>query len=253
MSGSEYTRFGGNTTCIAFESAGKLIIVDCGSGLLALQKELFDTRRYSSAEIYITHLHWDHIQGIAFFNPFFNKYNSFDIYSESRYGNGIGEQIKGIMNSPMFPVNADAFQANISYHDILCGQTCKSSIARVDTIRLEHPNICTGYRFEMEGKIVCVICDCEKTDEAAEKLIAGADVLIYDAQYTKEEYQLKKGWGHSTWEDGCRLAKKCRVKQLVLTHHDPFRSDQALEQMQEEARKDFKEAFFSYDGMQMIL
>lgn len=253
VSGREYLEYGGNTTCIAIRTGRRLLVVDCGTGMQALQRELFDKGLYRSADIFISHLHWDHIQGIAFFAPFFSPECRFSLYGEERCGDSIQEQIQSIMSSPMFPVETDAFLSDMEFHTIVCGECIRLEDIRVDTIRLSHPNVCTGYRFQAEGKRVCVIADCEQTTDEILEFAGRADLLIYDAQYTKEEYEDKKGWGHSTWEAACSFARKCRADRLILTHHDPSRTDKALETLQRRVVKAFPEAVFAYDGMRCIL
>lgn len=253
VSGRRFMGYGGNTTCIAIRAGKQLLVVDCGTGMQDLQREEFDNGCYKEASFFVTHLHWDHIQGIAFFAPFFSPKYSFQIYGEERYDNSMKEQIESIMQSPVFPVDADAFRSQINYHTIECGTSIQDGEVTVDTIRLNHPNICTGYRFNYHNKSVCVIADCEATDEQVRKFAQGCDLLIYDAQYTKEEYEDKKGWGHSNWEAACEFARECEAGRLLLTHHDPGRTDSKLHEMQEEAAKRFSQALFAFDGLSVRL
>lgn len=253
VSGQEYLYYGGNTTCIAFEAEGSLLVVDCGTGLQRLWKDKFSTMEYNNASFLISHLHWDHIQGFAFFNPFFQSEYTFSLYGEARYGNSIAEQIEQIMKSPVFPIEADAFQASMEYHTISCGDRLHIQGFTVDTIRLDHPNLCTGFRISHDGRSVCVISDSEKTSPDVLSFAQDADVLIYDAQYTQEEYEKKVGWGHSTWEEGCAFAKSCRAGRLILTHHDTYRTDKELDELQRKATNLFQNAVFAYDGLRIKL
>lgn len=251
--GAEYTRYGGNTTCVTIETKEGLFIIDCGTGLQSVQKKLFHTGKYEKANIFISHLHWDHIQGAAFFAPFFSKDYKFVIYGEERYGKSLQEQLNGILESPMFPVKPDAFLADMQYSDITCSQRFEVNGMMVDTIRLDHPDICTGYRFTCGDKKICMIGDCEQHREEIEEFAKGADVVIFDAQYTDSEYISKRGWGHSTWQQGCGFAQKCRVGQLILTHHDPFRTDEQLDIIQEKAAEYYGKALVAFDGMCITL
>lgn len=253
--GKEYMEYGGNTTCIGLEAEDKLFILDCGTGLMSLQKMQFDTEHYRSAHIFITHLHWDHIQGIAFFGPFFAPGCEFEIYGERRYDKSIREQIESVMESPMFPVQADSFQAKMDYRDVSCGDRIQIGGVAIETIRLDHPNVCTGYRITYGGKSVCLAGDCENANEEIEAFAMGADVLICDAQYTDAEYPAKKGWGHSTWQRCCQLGEKCRAGKLILTHHDPSRTDMELEALKKELRKNGygENAVFAFDGMELLV
>lgn len=249
VSGSEFLKYGGNTTCIAFQADDTLLILDCGTGILPLQKDLFQSGRFRSAQVFISHIHWDHIQGIAFFGSFFNPNCHFDLYGEARYGATLRQQVDGIMNSPMFPIEADAFGAEMNYHDFICGDTLHANGIRVETCRLDHPNICTGYRFYYQGKSICMVGDYEHGSDAPVEFAKGADVLIYDAQYTNQEYPAKKGWGHSTWEEACRFADQCNAKQLLLTHHDPARTDDMLDKLQILVEQRRPGTLFAQEGM----
>lgn len=249
----EYMKYGGNTTCIAVETKQGLSILDCGTGMQHLQQEYFEKRGYRRADIFISHIHWDHVQGIPFFSPFFDRNCSFRIYGELRKTMCLQEQIEGILKSPMFPVKADALLADMEYMDFKCTDSIETCSGIVDTIRTEHPNTCTGYRFSFGDKRICFLIDCEMTNAACEELAADADILIMDAQYTQEEYPAKIGWGHSTYVSCCEFARKCGVQRLVLTHHDPFRKDIELDSMQKAAAMLLPGAVFASDGMRIEL
>lgn len=252
VSGADYMKYGGNTACIAFETDGRLMILDCGTGMHSLQQEYFQKKGYKEADIFISHIHWDHVQGIPFFAPFFNKECRFDIYGEERKKMSIGEQIEAILKSPMFPVKADALLAQMEYKEIICGEKTETDMGIVDAIRLHHPNVCTGYTFHIGGKKICSLIDCENTNEEIIRFAEGADLLIMDAQYTKEEYAVKQGWGHSTCESCCRFAEASGAGKLVLMHHDPFHTDSMLDLMQHTVR-DYPGTVFAYDGMKLLL
>lgn len=253
VSGRKFMGYGGNTTCIAIRAGRQLLVVDCGTGMQDLQREEFEGGQYREASFFISHLHWDHIQGIAFFTPFFSPACSFHIYGEERYGDTMQKQIESIMQSPVFPVEAEAFQSKMVFHTIECNMPIQEGEVLVETVRLNHPNICTGYSFSYHGKKVCVVADCEQPDEEILRFAQNCDLLIYDAQYTQEEYRSKAGWGHSTWEEGCKFAKQCNAGRLLLTHHDPGRTDSMLHEMQEAAADRFSQALFAFDGMSIHL
>lgn len=253
VSGSEFMKYGGNTTCIALYVEDTLLAVDCGTGLAPLQASRFNTGDFSSADIFLTHVHWDHIQGIPFFGPFFSPKCDFTIYGERRDGLTLLEQLRLAMRGPMFPVTPDALGARIDWREIECGDVIPAGGATVHSFRLRHPDVCTGYRFEYAGKSVCVVGDYEHGEPAPTEWAAGADALIYDAQYTDAEYPGKKGWGHSTWREACAFAKRCGAKRLYLTHHDPWRTDAQLAQMEQEAREVFPQTTFAREGLRVVL
>lgn len=253
VSGAQFLKYGGSTTCIALYMGERLFVVDCGTGLMPLQAALFDTGRFSRADVFLTHIHWDHVQGIPFFGPLFSPACRFDFYGERRLEMGLQQQIGLVMTAPVFPVTMDAFHAGIAYHDIPCGGTLELDGVLVRTCRLRHPDVCTGYRFEWEGKSVCVAGDYEHGGEEPLELARDADVLVYDAQYTDREYEGKRGWGHSTWRKGCELAAKCGAKQLLLTHHDPWRTDAQLDEMEAQAREIFPGARFAAERLRVTV
>lgn len=228
------------------------LIVDCGTGLLPLQGEFMKEGGFRGADIFITHIHWDHIQGIAFFTPFFCPDYRFAVYGEPRHGKDVREQIYGIMNSPMFPVEADSFNADMSYNNIHAKQSFTVGDVAVDTIRLRHPNICTGYRFTYEGKSICIVADYEHsvgdTDVAA--FAKGCGLLVYDAQYDDEAYEKSKvGWGHSTWQKGLAFAAAVGAGKVMLTHHDPMSTDAYLDNLQEKISREAPNAFLAMEGV----
>lgn len=228
-------------------------MVDCGTGLLRLQKQFFDTGEFKEADVFFTHMHWDHVQGFAFFSPFFSSKCSFRFYGEKREGLGLREQLNQVFHAPVFPIGMDAFGAHFAFREITAGERLQFGEVVVDTIRLAHPNVCTGYRFKLRNITVCIVSDYEHVGDFPLSFAQNADILIYDAQYDESEYSLKKSWGHSTWQQGCRFAKQCGAKRLLLTHHDPFRSDEALEGLQALVDKALPGASFTYDGMTITL
>lgn len=249
VSRSSVLKYGGNTTCIAVYAGERLLIVDCGTGLAGLQTALFQSGRYHSADILVTHSHWDHVQGIPFFSPLFSPENVFTFYSEMREGRTFSQQLEQLMAPPLFPIRAASLGAQITYREITCGETLELGGVCVQTARLTHPNTCTGFRVYYGEKSVCVVGDYEHGGRDVYAFAQGADVVIYDAQYQDEEYERKKGWGHSTWREGCKLAQACGVKQLYLTHHDPSRSDAELEVMEREAQQVFSNSRFAFEGL----
>lgn len=236
---------------MALIADGHLIVVDCGTGLLTLYQELFENKQlFDGADIFLTHVHWDHIQALAFFPPVFSDQYHFSIYGEKRLGKVLSEQIDGAFCPPIFPVHINA----LGYHEINCGDCLNvGNGVEVRTTRLTHPDICTGYRFTYHGKSVCVVSDYEHGGDEPLEFARDADVLIYDGQYMPEEYEKKRGWGHSTWVAGCDFARRCSAKMLLLTHHDPMHTDVKLAKMQEAVTKEMPGALLVWDGMRIAL
>lgn len=249
-------RYGGNTLCHELRTArGTLVIIDCGTGLHGLGLKLLSGgRRGLAGHILISHTHWDHIQGIPFFAPFFVPGNKWNIYGPKGLNQSLRETLAGQMQHAYFPITTDEFGASIRYHDLLEG-TFEIDDLKVTTQYLNHPALTLGYRLEADGATVVYCCDHEPfsldvaegrreffgLDQRHADFIQGADLLIHDAQYTAAEYPSKLGWGHSTAEFVVKLAQHAKVKQVVFTHHDPLRTDQALDDIVERLRDGLKD------------
>jgi len=244
--GPSTARYGGNTSCIEIRSAREtLVIVDCGTGGHSLGQKLMSAAvKGLSGHILISHTHWDHIQGIPFFEPLFAPGNEWDIYGPKGLGQSLREALAGQMQYAYFPVTLDQCGAKIRYHDLVEG-TFDIDDIKVSTRYLNHPALTLGYRFEADGVTVVYACDHEPhsrmlatgqgeiggQDLRHAEFVSGADLLIHDAQYTAEEYPDKIGWGHSPVEYVVNLGRHARVKRVALTHHDPLRDDDAIDRL----------------------
>jgi phosphoribosyl 1,2-cyclic phosphodiesterase/CheY-like chemotaxis protein len=197
----------------------------------------------------ISHTHWDHIQGIPFFTPFFIPGNEWDIYAPQGFGETLKATLAGQMEYPYFPITPDAFGAAIRYHNVSEG-IFQIGDVRIRTRFLNHPALTIAYRIEADGAAVVYACDHEPhshdaalavssiagQDEAHSEFLRGADLVIHDAQYTAAEYPTKSGWGHSTFEYAVAVCERAGVRQLALTHHDPLRDDEAVDRVVAAAR-----------------
>lgn len=255
--GADFARYGGNTSCLEIRCEGRLVILDAGTGLRPLGVDLGAEREGGpiEADILLTHTHLDHISGMPFFAPFFKAQNTFRLWAGNLSGQGA---LKGVvskmMAEPLFPVPLEALAANISFHDFTAGETLELEGGIVaHTARLNHPNGATGYRIECAGKSICYITDTEhvegELDENILNLIDGADVFIYDATFTEEEYPKFKGWGHSTWEQGARLAEAAKVGTYVVFHHAPEHDDAAMDKIAEDVEKTLPGSIVAREGM----
>ena len=237
-------RYGGNTLCIEIRTArGTLVIIDCGTGLHGLGLKLLSGgSRGLTGHILISHTHWDHIQGVPFFAPFFVPGNTWDICGPKGLNQSLRETLAGQMQHTYFPVSPDQFGATLRYHDLVEG-TFEIDDIKVTTQYLNHPALTLGYRLEADGAVIVYCCDHEPFSRAVAEgqagfsgldqrhadFVEGADLLIHDAQYTAAEYPSKVGWGHSSMEFVVGLAQQANVKHVALAHHDPLRTDEALE------------------------
>lgn len=252
-----HVAFGGNTSCLEVNAGDRLIILDAGTGIRNLGDSLLgrDVRR---ADILLTHVHWDHINGFPFFAPAYQANRTFDIKAGhlSKLG-GVREVLAGQMAQPTFPVPIDTMQSHLTFADFDAGDSFNLGEVRVRTASLNHPNGATGYRLEYAGKSFCYVTDTEhiigKPDQNILGLVEGADLVVYDATYTDDEFARKIGWGHSTWQEAIRLCKHAKAKQLAIFHHDPSHEDPFMLEIEKQARQTWESAFVSREGMRIKL
>ncbi len=256
--GPTTVKVGGNTACVEVRCGTDLVILDAGTGLRGLGGALLKEMPVR-AHLFFSHVHWDHIQGFPFFVPAFVPGNSFRLYGMINVTGTIEETLIGQMNYPSFPVRLADMGAEMTFHDLREGEAVElPGGGRVTNARLNHPSGVLGYRIQHGGRAVVYATDTEHyaiTDPKLAKLAAGADVMIYDATYTPEEYAgkvdgvPKTGWGHSTPEEGARVAKEIGVRQLVLFHHDPSQNDEAVAEKEKRARAIFPETVAAREGL----
>ena len=236
-----------------------LIILDCGSGMRTLGKSLQAEfgERPIHASVFLTHFHWDHIQGIPFFQPLYLRGNQFLFHSVSRTAAGLKDTIEGQMVNPYFPVDMGVMGAQRWFSN-LDGNPLSLQGAVVRSAPLNHPQGCVGYRIEADGGVFVLATDNEPGapahDRALRDLAQDADVMIYDAQYTPEQLTGdKKGWGHGSWLEGVRIAQECKVKRLILFHHDPDSDDAYVDGLVMRARQEFADTWGGNEGMTISL
>jgi phosphoribosyl 1,2-cyclic phosphodiesterase/ActR/RegA family two-component response regulator len=254
-------RYGGNTSCVEVRTAdGTLIVLDCGTGAHGLGQALLASAGHPvCGHLLITHTHWDHIQGFPFFAPLFIPGNQWDLYAPGGWGHHLEATLAGQMEYNYFPVTLEQLGAAIRFHDLIEGQLslCR---ARIVTHYMNHPALTLGYRLEVDGVVIVYALDHEphgraqvgsgdsgtpaagaptmhREDQRHIEFLAGADLVIHDAQYTVEEYPKKIGWGHTPAEWAVDYALAAGAKRLALFHHDPLRDDDALDRLVEICRQ----------------
>ena len=238
VSGENYLRYGGNTTCLEIRNKrDDILLVDAGSGIREAGNTFLAHGRYDFT-LLLTHAHWDHIMGFPFFKPLYFKKTNLTVWGCAFVQDSIKEMLARVMSAPYFPINYDDIHANVAYADI-CGDTYQLGDMTITPIALSHPNQGTGYKFSEAGKSFVFLTDNElgfrhegglSYDDYLE-FCRGTDLLIHDAEYRDEEYPKKRGWGHSTSEQAVKLALDAGAKQLGLFHHNQDRLDAEIDDM----------------------
>jgi len=250
--GPKTVRYGGNTTCIEVRTdSNELIILDAGTGIFPLSHTLL-AELPLTANVLITHSHWDHIQGLPFFVPNFIPGNVLRLHGafDPISGNGIEQVMSVQLQYSYFPVREAELKARTEYVTLSPDQSIQIGSAKVTPYLLNHPVINFGYRIESAGKSVFFTGDHEppyniydaadpefheyqqfvdEKEHAIVRAMRGVDVLIADSSYTAQEYPAKRGWGHGSFESSLAYAKRAEVGTVFFTHHEPTRSDDALE------------------------
>ena len=255
--GSATARYGGNTSCMELRLPdGHRIIFDAGSGLRPLGNSLMSTPGVTET-IFLTHFHWDHIQGFPFFAPLYRRSSHLRIIGPSQHGIDIRSLFAGQMGPVYFPVPFQAIAADLDFHHLNDG-VWKGPGYRVQSLRVRHPSYTVGYRVEVGSHVITYVPDnelvagaYEVADDWAEQFrefVRGSDVLIHDAMFTAEEYQNRIGWGHSTFDQVVELALSTDVRRLFFFHHSPERSDEELEAILDEKRE-----FASAQGSSLVI
>jgi phosphoribosyl 1,2-cyclic phosphodiesterase len=230
-------RYGGNTTCVEVRLGdGTLIIIDAGSGMRLLGKELLREKDGRRICLLLTHSHWDHIMGFPFFVPAYYGRYTIHVWGGSTARRSLKNYLERQMEPPYFPVEFDVMRAKFVFESESPGHT-PSAVGEVMTAPLSHPNGGSGYKFVEDGKSFVFLTDNELahqhegglTRDGYVEICRDADLLLHDAQYTDEEYERTKGWGHSTYNQVTSLAVEAGVKRLGLFHHDPDRIDDDLD------------------------
>ena len=254
--GPDTVRYGGNTSCVEVRAEdGTLIVLDCGTGAHALGQSLLAGPQPVRGHLLITHTHWDHIQGFPFFMPLFVPGNEWDVYAPTGLGRRLEDTLAGQMEYAYFPVTLDQLGATIRYHEIVEGAFDVGSV-RVVARYLNHPALALGYRLEAGGVSIVYATDHEPhatpaaggpaagahppahlEDQRHREFIAGADLVIHDAQYSLAEYGEKVGWGHCPAEYVVDAALAAGVRRLALFHHDPLRDDDGLDRLVAQSRE----------------
>jgi phosphoribosyl 1,2-cyclic phosphodiesterase len=238
-------------------------VFDGGSGIRALGHHLTAefAGRDLSLNLFLTHFHWDHIQGIPYFQPLFSPATRLNVHSWTSVEQ-TRRVIEGQMQAPNFPLSLAEAGARVSFAQLKSERTTKSECVKIGDVSVEsfplnHPQGAYGYRIEADGKSIVYATDLEHGDRRFDHLLrdhaAGADVLIYDAQYNDEEYASHRGWGHSTWLEATRVARDAQVGRLFLFHFDPAHTDTRVAEADRLAAAEFETACAAREGLVILL
>ncbi|MEJ2761629.1 MAG: MBL fold metallo-hydrolase [Gammaproteobacteria bacterium] len=258
-----HLKVGGNTSCVEIRVDDSVVICDAGTGIIPLGNELVKQSELRELLVILTHYHWDHVCGLPFFVPAFLPDWKIHFFGPGKSANDIEEFVSAQMRAPYFPVGTETWLAEVNYLNPTEGQEINYGPINITHTSVHHPGTTYGYRLRVNGRDILYISDneCQYLNKAIRmkygefnkeerelydamqreeydselKLIQGADILIHDAQYTKEDYERKRGWGHSCYIDTVNTAIDAGVKELYLYHHDPNYDDFAIQAIYEHA------------------
>ncbi|GAA3568881.1 MBL fold metallo-hydrolase [Snuella lapsa] len=256
-----FQEFGGNTTCLSVtgEERDDILILDSGTGIRKLGKELMQKKFQTNQRIMIafSHYHWDHIQGFPFFGPAYDSSKDIHLmaYGEDNQITDLKEVFGKQMESIFFPISLDNMGAKFTFTIKKINEEFFPN-GRLLVNKHSHPGGAVGYRIEYNNKIFVYCTDIEHGEQLDERVIAfaeNADVLVHDAQYTPQELPNFRGWGHSSWEQAIEVAELAGVKKLYLTHHDPEHNDDFLKREELKCQKRFANCFMAREGDEIKL
>jgi phosphoribosyl 1,2-cyclic phosphodiesterase len=270
--GAHTARYGGNTSCVAVEADGQLVILDAGTGIRGLGLTLEGQNGSVQAEILLSHTHWDHIQGLPYFKPFFAPGNAVRIWGSKQGSKSLDEILHLQMDPAVFPIPLTAVSAALTVKEVRPGSEFTVGPFRAQSMQLRHPGTTLAYRLVpvAGGRSMAYVTDNELGPGGSYdtppswrrelvKFLSGVDLLIHDAMYTTTELDSHRGWGHSSYEEAVELAADAGAKRLVLFHHEPEHDDTALDALLAAAQRSAQrrgapaEVIAAQEGMQLSL
>lgn len=259
VTGDEYSRYGGNTSCVEVRCGGRQIIFDAGTGI----RELGRANNTCHVDILLSHTHLDHIQGLPFFRPLHAEGSNVALWAGHLLPkNTVKNVVSTIMKPPVFPLTLEDVHSRVEFNDFMAGEPLqneglKKAGVTVKTIALNHPDGATGYRVEYEGKSMCYITDIEHIPGTINielvEFLRDADVFLYDSTFDDEEWLKYKGWGHSTWQEAVRLGEAAKVKKIIAYHHNPDCNDEVLDKRAIAIKAMCPRAELAVEGMEIKL
>jgi phosphoribosyl 1,2-cyclic phosphodiesterase len=268
-------RYGGNTSCIEVSAGETCLIIDAGTGICSLGKDLVE-RDQLEIHLLISHTHWDHIQGFPHFAPQYNENAHIRIYSLAHEDRSLGDIFRAQQQAPFYPIPLADAEAQIEFVEMQDGEPITIGEAQITCHRLNHPSVTGGYRIEHQGKVLSYVSDVDLygpillgdgmkngspeqqraghryLKKSARDLAHRADLMVCDTFFLPEEY--KPDWGHSRPEDALRLGEEAQIERLALFHHEPHRSDDEIDAIQARYRKEAPfDLFASVEGLELAL
>lgn len=259
----ENARYGGNTAAVVIEADGELpLMLDLGTGIRAFGATQPLDGTFAATAL-VSHLHWDHVQGLPFFPPVDREGAQLDIYAPAQGGERLGETFGRLMAPPFFPITYQDLRGRITWHEVVDDDFAIPG-GKVKARPVPHCGETAGYRVEIGGYTIAYISDhqapaeLDRVDDAVLELCDGADLLIHDAQYTTDEFREKLHWGHCTVDYAVLVAREAGARHLVLYHHDPAHGDDDLDRLLEGARRTaarlgVDEVSSAYEGLEIEL
>lgn len=241
--GPDTVRYGGNTSCVEVACGPRTIVFDAGSGLRVLGNQMMRDKRIADLDLLLSHCHIDHLIGLPFFTPLFEKSSRVRLWAGNvEPAGGVKEAIHRMMSYPLFPIEIEMAQAKIEFTDFEPGEILSPHPGIViRTVDLNHPGGAVGYRIEYAGQALAYITDTEMNESAFDPamlaLAKNAALLIIDSTYTDDELKDHVGWGHSSWQQTVKFADAAGVKKLCLYHHDPEHDDDTMDRIADLAAK----------------
>lgn len=248
----ENAEFGGCTMCVELVCGEEVILFDAGSGLPFAGKELW-AKGKRDFHLFFTHGHYDHIMGLPFFLPVYKPETRLTMWSgHLGPGKTTAGMIADLMREPFFPVGPEVFKAEVDMRTFAAGDVLRPVEGlKMRTAMLNHPGGAVGYRVECAGKVVAMVFDTEHEPGEANPvvldLMRDADLVLYDSNFTDAEFSCYRTFGHSTWQEGIRLAQAAGARRIAFVHHSTFRTDNELREIEAEAQKLFPGAFCARD------
>lgn len=248
--GAEFQEFGGNTPCVEIRLGKRLFIIDAGSGLGAMGRELADDLPLK-VDLLFSHLHMDHINGLLMCKDLiFNSQRTIRTYCGNMDGETAASTLERQYSPPLFPITLDDVPVRFDHIGFNAGDPLHFDDGiTIRTILLKHPGGSTGYRFDHAGRSVCYLSDLEHTtpwpDEGLVDFIRDADFIIFDGMFCDNDYRRCAGWGHSTWHKGVELCRAANVKAMAVFHLNPCYDDERLREIERELQREMLSAFIA--------